>query len=296
MADSSPLATSLSALADVLKREQRRGMPFRGIQPESEEILRGLPVEFMRLSQVAEQPKATPIPTLVAESTPAPVTESTERTEEWARAELRKICRDLKSSESLKALGTLRDIVVFPAGNPLADLMFVGEAPGVEEEKERKPFVGPAGQKLTQIVEAMGLTREKVYLSNILKFRPKKGDGRFQGASNRLPNPDEMAASMEYVRREIAVVQPKVIVALGGTAAEALLEVGGSIASLRSKIHNFEGIPLVVSHHPSYVLRQETERGKDESKETKRSVWEDMLQVMELVGLPISEKQRGYFA
>jgi len=296
MADSSPLATSLSALADVLKREQRRGMPFRGIQPESEEILRGLPVEFMRLSQVAEQPKATPISTLVAESTPAPVTESTERTEEWARAELRKICQDLKSSESLKALGTLRDIVVFPAGNPLADLMFVGEAPGVEEEKERKPFVGPAGQKLTQIVEAMGLTREKVYLSNILKFRPKKGDGRFQGASNRLPNPDEMAASMEYVRREIAVVQPKVIVALGGTAAEALLEVGGSIASLRSKIHNFEGIPLVVSHHPSYVLRQETERGKDESKETKRSVWEDMLQVMELVGLPISEKQRGYFA
>lgn len=296
MAESSPLAISLSALADVLKRDQRRGVAFRGIQPGSEEILRRLPMELMARGR---EPKAAQVPAVESPApttTPATAPQSTERTEKWARAELNKIFRAVKSSESLKALGTLFDTIVFATGNPLADLMFVGEAPGAQEEKERKPFVGPAGQKLTQIVGAMGLTRDDVYISNIVKFRPKKGDGRLQGTSNRKPDSTEMAASMEFVRREIAVVQPKVIVALGGTAAEGLLEVGGSVTSMRNKIHDFDGIPLVVSYHPSYVLRQEADKGKDGSKATKRAVWEDMLKVMELLGMPISEKQQGYFA
>lgn len=280
MAEPSNLATSLSALADVLKREQRRGVPFRGIQPESEEILRRLPMEFMTRGREAEKAAAT----AVGPSSPA--AESPARTEEWARAELRKICIDIKNSESLKALGTLRDTVVFPTGNPLADLMFVGEAPGAQEEEERKPFVGPAGQKLNDIIKAMGLTREEVYISNIVKYRPKKGDGRFQGTGNRPPDHNEMAASMDYVRREIAVVQPKVIVALGGTAAEGLLEIGGSVKSMREKVHGFSGIPLIVTYHPSYLLRQEAEKGKAGSKDARRAVWDDMLKAMEILGIP----------
>lgn len=299
MAASSSLASSLSALADVLKREQRRGVPFRGIQPESEEILRRLPMDFMaRKSKAPQTVAGSALPT-ADEPKPvgsAPVSETSERTEEWARAELNKIFRDVKSSQILKDLGTLRETIVFATGNPLADLMFVGEAPGAQEEEERKPFVGPAGQKLTQIITAMGLSRNDVYISNIVKFRPKKGDGRFQGTSNRKPDATEMAASMEYVRREIAVVQPKVIVALGGTAAEGLLDAGGSVTSMRNKVHDFEGIPLIVSYHPSYVLRQEADRGNAGAKATKRAVWEDMLKAMEILGMPISDKQRGFFA
>ncbi len=281
MAESSNLSTSLSALADVLRREQRRGVPFRGIQPESEEILRRLPMEFMNRHREADG--SVTVPSSSSSSSPSPV--AGERSEESARVELREICRDVKSSESLKQLGTLRDIVVFPSGNPLADIMFIGEAPGAQEEQERRPFVGPAGQKLTQIIEAMGLTREEVFISNIVKYRPKKGDGRFQGTSNRKPDATEMAASMEYVRREIAVVQPKVIVALGGTAAEGLLEVGGSVSSLRNTIHEFEGIPLIVTYHPSYLLRQEADRGKAGSKQARLAVWNDMKKAMEILGL-----------
>ena len=291
MADSTDLATSLSALADVLKREQRRGVPFRGIQPESAEILRRLPMDLMARRFEAEKPVESEIAPVTQQPVEAPSEpraqpiETAERSEESARLQLREICRDVKASESLKQLGTLRDIVVFPSGNPLADIMFIGEAPGAQEEQERKPFVGPAGQKLTQIIEAMGLTREKVFISNIVKYRPKKGDGRFQGTSNRKPDATEMAASMEYVRREIAVVQPKVIVALGGTAAEGLLEVGGSVSSMRSKIHDFEGIPLIVTYHPSYLLRQEADKGKAGSKQARQAVWDDMKRAMEILGI-----------
>lgn len=279
MAESTNLASSLTALADVLKREQRRGVPFRGIRPESEEILRRLPMDFMTRRREAE--KAVEVP-IAVERNP---TVSEDRSEETARAQLREICRDVKTSESLRQLGTLRDIVVFPSGDPLADIMFIGEAPGAQEEQERKPFVGPAGQKLTQIIEAMGLTRDKVFISNIVKYRPKKGDGRFQGTGNRKPDATEMAVSMEFVRREIAVVRPKVIIALGGTAAEGLLEIGGSVSSMRNQVHDFEGIPLIVTYHPSYLLRQEADKGKAGSKQARQAVWDDMKRAMDILGL-----------
>lgn len=284
-----PISAGLATLADVLERENRRGVSFSGILPETEEKLRRLPRDLANLSRPRKNPPAAP-------SEVAPARDSGERTEEWARGELNKIYREVKSSETLRSLGTLFDTVVFATGNPLADLVFVGEAPGAQEERERKPFVGPAGRKLTQIVEAMGLSREEVYITNIVKFRPKKGDGRFQGSGNRRPDADEMAASIEYVRREIEVLRPKVIVALGGTAAEGLLDVGGSVSSLREQVREFAGVPVVVSYHPSYVLRQESEKGPSGSKDAKRAVWEDMLKVMELLGMPVSEKQRGYFA
>jgi len=139
------------------------------------------------------------------------------------------------------------------------------------------------------------LSRDDVYISNIVKFRPKKGDGRFQGSSNRKPDQAEMASCISFIRAEIEVVQPKVIVALGGTAAEGLLERGGTISALREQLHEFAGVPVVVTYHPSFLLRQESEPDQEKAKAMKRRVWEDMLRAMDLLGMPVSEKQRGFF-
>ena len=125
-----------------------------------------------------------------------------ERTEAWRREQLNRIFFALKGAAGPRELGTLFDTLVFAKGNPSADLVFVGEAPGAEEEKQKTPFVGPAGKKLEQILGAMGLSREQVYISNLVKFRPKKGDGRFQHTSNRPPTHEEMAACLPYLRAE----------------------------------------------------------------------------------------------
>jgi len=243
-------------------------------------------------------PETLPRPTdppLAADRIPLPPPPDGGRTEAWAREQLNAIFREAKRCERCRSLGTLRDTIVFASGNPLAEVMFVGEAPGAEEEKERKPFVGPAGRKLEQILQAMGLAREDVYISNIVKFRPKKGDGRFQGSSNRKPDATEMEASIRFVRAEIEVVAPRVVVALGLTAAEGLLERGGTISEFRGQAHHFDGVPVVVTYHPSFLLRQESEADPARAGAMKRRVWEDMLRAMEIAGLPISEKQRGYF-
>jgi|GEM_PF-634202 len=193
------------------------------------------------------------------------------------------------------AMETLFDTMVFATGDPEASLAFVGEAPGAEEEQKKRPFVGPAGQKLDQIIRAMGLEREKVYISNIVKFRPRMDDWKFQGKRNRKPTPHEMTSSVKYVKAELEVVRPRAVVALGATAAEGLLEESGSVRNLRGKWHDLDGIPVMVTYHPSYLLRQEGE-SPEAARKAKRLVWEDMLLVMEKIGLPISEKQRKYFA
>tara|TARA_R110002096_G_scaffold200639_4_gene384641 strand:+ start:757 stop:1644 length:888 start_codon:yes stop_codon:yes gene_type:complete len=187
--------------------------------------------------------------------------------------------------EPARKLDSLRDTMVFSVGNPDARIVFVGEAPGAEEERQREPFVGPAGQLLTKIIEAMGIPRADVYISNIVKFRPALPN---QGESNRKPTSEEMASCVAFVKTEIEVIQPDVVVALGGTAAEGLLGLSGSVSRMRSQFHDLSGIPTMVTFHPSYLLRnkQLTER---------RKVWEDMLMVMEKLQLPISPKQRAYF-
>lgn len=184
--------------------------------------------------------------------------------------------------------------VVFGVGNIEADIFFCGEAPGGEEEQQGEPFVGPAGRLLTRMIVAMGLRREDVYIGNILNWRPQM-EGRQTGRSvqqtgNRPPTEEEMRFGLPYLRAQVEVVQPKVIVALGSTAAEGLLGFGSftSLGSVRGRWHTFNGTPLMVTYHPSYLLRNASNR-------TKRIVWEDLLQVMEKVGLPINEKQRGYF-
>lgn len=184
-----------------------------------------------------------------------------------------------------------RTQVVFGVGNPDAALMFVGEAPGVDEDRQGEPFVGKAGQLLTRIIGAMGLSREEVYIANVLKCRPDTPGQRF---GNRKPTFEEMEQCKPWLLRQIELVQPSVIVALGATALQGLFgSPSESITRARGQWRDFKGIALMPTYHPSYLLHKESV--PDQAKIEKRRVWEDMLQVMEKLDLPISEKQRNYF-
>src|SRR4051812_1396771 len=177
-----------------------------------------------------------------------------------------------------------RKNVVFGVGNINAELMFVGEAPGADEDAQGEPFIGKAGQLLTKIIEVMGLRRDSVYIANILKCRP---DTPGQAFGNRKPTPQEMQTCIPFLHEQIDLIKPRVLVALGGTAVEGLLT-GTDIVmgKTRGQWHLYRGTPLMPTFHPAYLLRSPGE---------KRKVWEDMLQVMEKLGMPISEKQRNYF-
>ncbi|MBE0545317.1 MAG: uracil-DNA glycosylase [Verrucomicrobia bacterium] len=182
-------------------------------------------------------------------------------------------------------LASSRKNVVFGVGNINAELMYVGEAPGAEEDEQGEPFVGKAGQLLTKIIETMGLQRGDVYIGNILKCRP---DTPGQSAGNRKPTPEEMQTCIPYLHEQIDLIQPKVLVALGATAVEGLLGKTIGITKLRGNWKTYRGIPLMPTYHPAYLLR-------NLALHTKRELWEDMLQVMEKLAMPISEKQRRFF-
>ncbi len=181
-------------------------------------------------------------------------------------------------------LASSRKNVVFGVGSIDAQLMFVGEAPGADEDEAGEPFVGKAGQLLTKIIQATGLSRADVYIANILKCRP---DTPGQSAGNRKPTPEEMQTCIPYLHEQIDLIKPKIIVALGGVALEGLLNKSG-IMKLRGQWQEYRGIPLMPTFHPSYLLR-------NQSMTEKRKVWEDMLAVMEKLEMPISEKQRNFF-
>lgn len=206
-------------------------------------------------------------------------------------AQLSKLSAEAESSPACRSLGTLREVMVFATGTPDADIMFIGEAPGAEEERQREPFVGPAGKLLTRIINAMGLKRSDVYISNLCKFRPAITD-KPQGSSNRAPTKVEMDTCLPFITREIEIIQPRIIVALGATAMDGL-GIEGGVTRLRGQMSEFHGVPVMITFHPSYLLRCEQNDGGGNRE--KRLVWEDMLNVMEQVGLPISDKQRGYF-
>jgi len=182
-------------------------------------------------------------------------------------------------------LASSRKNVVFGVGSINTDLMFVGEAPGADEDEQGEPFVGKAGQLLTKIIETMGLQRGDVYIGNILKCRP---DTPGQSAGNRKPTADEMKTCSPYLHEQIDLIQPKVIVALGATAVEGLLGKTIGITKLRGTWKTYRGIPLMPTYHPAYLLR-------NQAMSEKRKVWEDMLQVMEKLGMTISEKQLRFF-
>ncbi len=182
-------------------------------------------------------------------------------------------------------LARSRTQTVFGVGNPDADLMFIGEAPGVDEDLQGEPFVGRAGQLLTKIIKAMGFAREEVYITNILKCRPDMPAGSF---GNRVPTPIEMQTCRPYLVEQIEVIQPKVVVALGAVAVEGLLGVRGTMRDLRGRWHTYNQTPLMITYHPAYLLR-------NQAPSEKRKVWEDMLQVLERLEQPITDKQRNYF-
>jgi uracil-DNA glycosylase len=182
-------------------------------------------------------------------------------------------------------LALSRKNVVFGVGSIDAQLMFVGEAPGADEDAQGEPFVGAAGQLLTKIISATGLSRANVYIANILKCRP---DTPGQSYGNRKPTPEEMATCIPYLHEQIDLIGPKVIVALGATAVEGLLGKTVGITKLRGNWQTYRGTALMPTFHPSYLLRHQ-------AMSEKRKVWEDMLAVMEKLEMPVSEKQRNFF-
>ena len=156
------------------------------------------------------------------------------------------IREDIGECIRCKLCGLGRKQIVFGVGNPNADLMFVGEAPGRDEDIQGIPFVGRAGQKLTQIIEAIGLTRDDVYIANVIKCRPPE---------NRNPEPDEVESCEPFLFRQIDTIKPKVIVALGKFAAQSLLKTTDPISRLRGRVYDYRGAKLVPTFHPAFLLR-----------------------------------------
>ncbi len=188
--------------------------------------------------------------------------------------------------EKCPHLVSSRRSVVFGVGNLHARILFVGEAPGADEDQQGEPFVGRAGELLTKIIQAMGLSRSDVYIANILKCRP---DTPGQTSGNRKPTPVEIATCIPWLQEQINLIQPGVMVALGVSAMEGLLgKMEVNISRQRGSWTSYRGIPLMPTYHPAYLLR-------NQSLSEKRKVWEDMLLVMEKAGLSISDKQRGFF-
>jgi len=165
-----------------------------------------------------------------------------------------------------------RSRIVFGDGNPGAKLVFVGEGPGQEEDRQGLPFVGRAGKLLTQMIEAMGLERKDVYICNVVKCRPP---------SNRTPENDEISTCRPFLERQLAVIQPKVIVCLGNVASQALLGGGEPMARVRGKWFNWRGAKLLPTYHPAYLLRNPNAKGV---------VWEDLQKVMAELGLKAPKK------
>jgi uracil-DNA glycosylase len=163
-----------------------------------------------------------------------------------------------------------RKQIVFGVGNPTADLMFIGEAPGADEDEQGEPFVGRAGQLLNNMIKAMGLRREDVYIANIIKCRPP---------GNRTPDRDECETCSPFLMRQIAVIKPKAIVALGAVAAKTLLAINAPMSEFRGHWYDFRGTKLAVTYHPAFLLRDPRQKGE---------AWKDLQMVMRELGLPKS--------
>jgi uracil-DNA glycosylase family 4 len=188
-------------------------------------------------------------------------------------AELAAIEARAKVCVKCAELSHCRTNVVFGVGNPKAEIMFVGEGPGHEEDVQGLPFVGRSGELLTKIIAAMGFAREEVYIANVVKCRPPE---------NRTPLPDEIANCLPYLLSQIELIQPKVLVALGATAVRALLDVQLGITKMRGHWYTFRGIPIMPTFHPAYLLR---------NPPAKKEVWEDMKAVLEKLGREVPKSR-----
>ena len=285
------MASAYEQLIDASIRHlqdlKRRGTRFVAVSPETLARLKSGP----RLSAPPAIATPSPRPGLapprsILAPVPAPAPAPPRATlDPAAKAEaLRELRERALVCVKCPHLARTRQHVVFGVGDIDARLLFVGEAPGADEDAQGEPFVGAAGQLLTRIIQTMGFTREQVYIANILKCRP---DLPPDAPGNRKPTPEEMKDCIPFLHSQIDLIQPRVLVGLGGVAIEGLLGKSG-ITKLRGHWQTYRGIPLMPTFHPSYLLHTMAPRDK-------RLVWEDMLQVMEKLELPISEKQRAFF-
>ena len=274
----------LTAIAEPRRAPAARAAtpaPAAAPRPTTERPATPVPARTLRTTGAAEQSLLLGS-TSASSSAPATAPRLTGEAKAAAFAELR---RRALACVKCSRLAAARNNVVFGVGSIDAELMFVGEAPGADEDRQGEPFVGAAGQLLTKIIQATGLQRDSVYIANILKCRP---DTPGQSSGNRKPSAEEMQTCIPYLHEQIDLIQPRVIVALGATAVEGLLGKTIGITRLRGHWQTYRGIPLMPTYHPAFLLR-------NQSPTEKRRVWEDMMQVMEKLGMPISEKQRGFF-
>ena len=219
---------------------------------------------------VPSEPPPRVLPTPPATVVAPPATTSGEPEAATRLAQLEAEARECRRCP----LHTSRKHVVFGAGNPMADLVFVGEAPGREEDLQGQPFVGAAGQLLSRIIKAIGLSREQVYILNVIKCRPPQ---------NRNPSPEEVAACRPIIQAQLACLRPRVICALGTFAAQALLQTEEKISRLRGHFHPLGEAQVMPTFHPAYLLR---------NPQHKRLVWEDMQCIQRLMGLPPEDPQK----
>ena len=221
-------------------------------------------VRYLQRLGVTELPLVLPAPrgTATASNAPGPAPSSVD-----AAVQLEQLAASVRDCQACR-LHESRRQVVFGTGNPAADLVFVGEAPGRDEDVQGEPFVGPAGQLLTRIIQAIGLTRQDVYILNVIKCRPPQ---------NRNPLPDEVAACRPIIEKQLACLRPRVICALGTFAAQALLRTDARISRLRGRFHPLGDILVRPTFHPAYLLR---------NAQDKRKVWEDMQDIQRELGLP----------
>lgn len=263
---SDPFQQALHVTLPMLKKIQQ------GIKPAP----KGSTAALKKLREAAGRRPAPAPPVAPVRDTPVPASGK------WTMESLRKA---VLSCEKCPHLVRTRKQVVFGVGNPNAELMFVGEAPGADEDEQGEPFVGKAGQLLTKIIQAMGFERSDIFIANVLKCRPDMPAGE---SGNRKPKPSEMATCLPWLGEQIALVRPKVIVALGATAVEGLLGDTSPMRDLRGRWLEFQGTPVMVTYHPAYLLR-------NQSLSEKRKVWEDMLLALEKLGKKITPKQRAFF-
>lgn len=231
--------------------------------------LDGIPAELLTTATDSAQQRTAPAEQVMQKT-------MNEQNEPEKHETLEQIRKSLGECQRCK-LGATRKNLVFGAGNPEARLVFVGEGPGADEDKQGEPFVGDAGKMLNRIIAAMELKREDVYICNVVKCRPPQ---------NRPPESDEVGSCSPFLLRQLRSVRPEAIVALGSSAAQALLQTKVPISKLRGKFHDFHGIPLMPTYHPSYLLRS---GGNSDSF---WSVWDDMTQVLQLLNLPVPNKSR----
>lgn len=266
------LARAAAQLADHLRFQQALGLPGAPLAPETAQALarlakgrRNIPVPSAGGDKAGSPSTADRSPAPPPAASESPSTASADGGE--YSTDIENLARDAAGCTGCRLAGG-RTTVVFGEGHPRAEIMFIGEGPGADEDRTGRPFVGRAGQLLTRIIQAMGLSREEVYIANMVKCRPP---------DNRNPKPDEVAACNHWLMAQIRTIAPRVIVTLGNVPTKSLLGISTGITAARGSFHDWQGIPVMPTFHPSYLLRNYT-------RDARGAVWQDMQAVMKKLG------------